>query len=210
MQLLDKSAIILAGGFSSRLGKDKALLQLASKPLIRHVLDSISNVVEEKLVIVSSKTQVENYSKIIGSKATICMDKGDVQSPLAGVLAGFEKACGEYSLVLPCDAPFLNKDILLLLFDLCIGKAAAIPRWPNRYMEPLHAVYRTESALEATRNALAEGRLTMQSMVDKLRGVRYISTLVLQQLDPELRTFSNINTFLDLKKAENLLKRINK
>jgi len=42
-------------------------------------------------------------------------------------------------------------------------------------------------------------------MVNKLRGVRYISTLVLQQLEPELRTFFNINTPLDLKKAELML-----
>jgi len=45
----------------------------------------------------------------------------------------------------------------------------------------------------------------LRSMVDKLRGVRYVSTLVLQQIDPELRTFFNINTPLDLKKAEFML-----
>ena len=49
----------------------------------------------------------------------------------------------------------------------------------------------------------------MQSMVDRLRGVRYVSTLVLEQLDPELRTFFNINMPLDLRNAENMLKRSN-
>jgi molybdopterin-guanine dinucleotide biosynthesis protein A len=43
-------------------------------------------------------------------------------------------------------------------------------------------------------------------MVDKLRGVRYVSTLVLRQLDPELKSFFNVNTPLDLKRAEAMLK----
>ena len=51
--LLDRAAIILAGGFSSRFGQDKGLLQLARKPLVRHVLDAISPLVDEKIVVVS-------------------------------------------------------------------------------------------------------------------------------------------------------------
>jgi molybdopterin-guanine dinucleotide biosynthesis protein A len=82
-----------------------------------------------------------------------------------------------------------------------------IPRWPNGYIEPLQAVYCIKPAYEAAKNALSEGKLNMQSMVDRLRGVRYVSTLVLQQLDPELRTFFNINAPLDLKKAELMVKR---
>jgi molybdopterin-guanine dinucleotide biosynthesis protein A len=109
-------------------------------------------------------------------------------------------------LLLPCDTPLLSKDILLLLFDLCPNKNAVIPRWPNGYIEPLQAVYRTKPALEAAEKALSEGRLNMQAMVDKLRGIRYVSTLVLRQLDPQLNSFFNVNTPMDLKRAEKLLK----
>jgi molybdopterin-guanine dinucleotide biosynthesis protein A len=73
-------------------------------------------------------------------------------------------------------------------------------------VEPLHAVYCTKAAQKAARKALDEGKLNMQAMIDKLRLVRYLSTLVLQQLDPELRTFLNINTPMDLKRAEKKLK----
>jgi molybdopterin-guanine dinucleotide biosynthesis protein A len=59
--------------------------------------------------------------------------------------------------------------------------------------------------MEAAKNALSEGKMNMQSMVDKLRGIRYVSTLVLEQLDPEFRTFFNVNSPLDLRKAENML-----
>jgi molybdopterin-guanine dinucleotide biosynthesis protein A len=204
---LDKSAIILAGGFSSRFGQDKGLLQLANKPLIKHVLDAISTIVDEKMVVASSKIQAENYAKVLGSDVNVLIDVDDAQSPLVGALTGFKEAHGRYALLLSCDTPFVSNDVVSLLFELCINRYAVIPRWPNGYIEPLQAVYCAKPAYEAAKNALSEGKLNMQSMVDRLRSVRYVSTLVLQQLDPELRTFFNINTLLDLRRAESMLRR---
>jgi len=204
---LDKSAIILAGGFSSRFGQDKGLLQLAEKPIIRHILDVVDTIVDESIIVVSSKSQAEKYSHVVDSRINVFIDEEDAHGPLMGVLTGFKRACGRYSLLLPCDTPFLSKDALSLLLELCINRNAVIPRWPNGYIEPLQAVYRTKPACEAAKNALSEGRLNVRSMVDRLRGVRYVSTLALQELDPELRTFFNINTPVDLKRAELMLKR---
>jgi molybdopterin-guanine dinucleotide biosynthesis protein A len=203
---LEKSAVILAGGFSRRFGQDKGLLPLANKPLIEHVLDTIDKIVDEKIVVVSSKTQAENYTKVLDSKVKVVVDDDNVQSPLVGALKGFKEASNEYALLLPCDTPLLSKDVLSLLLDLCPNKNAVIPRWPNGYIEPLQAVYCTKPALEAAKKALSEGKMNMQSMVDKLRGVRYVSTLVLRQLDPELKSFFNVNTPMDLRKAEAMLR----
>ena len=204
---MGNSAIVLAGGFSSRFGQDKGLLQLADKPLIKHVLHAISNIVDEKIVVVSSTVQAENYAKVLGSDVNVLIDAGDAQSPLVGALTGFKEARGEYALLLPCDTPLVSRDVVSLLFEVCMNRNAVIPRWPNGYIEPLQAVYCTKPAYEAAKNALSEGKLNMQSMIDRLRSVRYVSTLVLQQLDPNLKTFFNINTPLDLKKAEMMLKR---
>jgi len=204
---LTNSAIILAGGLSSRFGQDKGLLQLAKKPLVRHVLNAVFNVVDEKIVVVSRRENVDKYLKATGGRASILVDKGDTHSPLAGALTGFEKAQGEYSLLLPCDTPFVSRDILSLLLELCPGRNACVPRWPNGYVEPLQAVYRTESALKTSNVALCAGKLNVQAMLDRLHCVRYVSTLVLEQLDPELRTFFNVNTPLDLKRAEQMLSR---
>jgi molybdopterin-guanine dinucleotide biosynthesis protein A len=203
---LSKSAIILAGGFSSRFGQEKGLLQLANKSLIMHVFDAIANVVDEKIVVASSKVQAENYMSALGSNINILVDASDAHSPLVGALTGFKEARGKYAVLLPCDTPLVSRDIVALFFELCINRNAVIPRWPNGYIEPLQAVYCTKPAYEATKNALSDGKMNLQSMVDKLRGVRYVSTLVLQQLDPELRTFFNINAPLDLKKAELILR----
>lgn len=203
---MDRSAVILAGGFSSRFGQDKGLLELAGKPLIRYALETVDKIVEEKIVVVSSREQADNYMKTVGSSVRVFVDDGRVQTPLVGALTGFREAKGQYTLLLPCDTPFMSKEILSLLFEICIGKNAVIPRWPNGYIEPLQAVYCTKPALDAAEKALADASFNMRSLVDRLRGVRYVSTMVLQQLDPELRTFFNVNTPLDLKKAEFMLK----
>jgi molybdopterin-guanine dinucleotide biosynthesis protein A len=95
---------------------------------------------------------------------------------------------------------------LQLLLELSVDKNAVIPRWPNCFVEPLQAVYCTKPALEAARDGLRSGEVRMQAMVNRLRNIRYVSTIVLEQLDPGLRTFFNVNTPLDLKKAEAMFK----
>lgn len=207
---MDKSAIILAGGISSRFGQDKGLLLLANKPLIRHVLDAINSIVDEKIVVVGAKAQIEDYMKIFDSDVKLVSDDAHVRSPLLGALTGLRQARGKYAILLPCDTPFISHEVVSLLFELCVNRNAAIPRWPNGYIEPLQAVYRVKPALEAANKAFCAGGLDMRSMISELRGVRYISTLVLQQLDSELRTFFNVNTPLDLKRAESMLKRVGK
>ncbi len=203
---MERSAIILAGGFSTRLGEDKGLIPLIDKPLIKYVLEAADGIVEEKIVVVHSKVQAEKFSKVLDVAAKIVVDKLDLQTPLAGAISGLTETKAEYALLLPCDTPFLSKDILAFLLDICVGRNAVVPRWPNGNIEPLHAVYNVKPALAAAYKALEDKQLTMRAMIDRLRGVRYVSTLVLQQLDPKLDIFFNINTPLDLKRAENLMR----
>jgi molybdopterin-guanine dinucleotide biosynthesis protein A len=206
---LDSSAIILAGGSSTRLRKDKGLVRLGNRPLVGHVLNAVNGLVNETILVVSSNEQAETYAKYVFPDTRVTTDLQGTQSPLVGALTGLESTREGYSLVLSCDVPFVSRGVLLLLLDLSMNHNAVIPRWPNGFIEPLQAVYRTKPAKEASRNALEAGRLDMKAMVDRLRGIRYVSTLVLQQLDPELKTFFNVNTLSDLKKAEGILKRSN-
>ena len=203
---MDRSAIVLAGGFSSRFGQDKGVLELANKPLIKHVVDAVSSVVDETIVVANSQERITQYTRVIPAGVQFAVDVCESRSPLIGALTGFGSAHGKYSLLLPFDTPFVSKEVVSLLFELCLSKSAVIPRWPNEYIEPLHAVYQTKTAFEAARSAVAEGKLNMRAMIEKLIGVRYISTLVIQQLDPDLWTFFNINTPVDLKKAAVLAK----
>jgi molybdopterin-guanine dinucleotide biosynthesis protein A len=205
---LDRSAIILAGGFSSRFGQDKGVLELGHKPLIKHVVDAVSPVVNETIIVTNSQERVTQYAKVMTADVQFAIDVCESNSPLIGALTGFGYANGEYSLLLPFDTPFISKEVVSLLFKLCLNKSATIPRWPNHHIEPLHAVYQTKPALKTAKTAVAEGKLNVRAMIEKLNEVRYVSTLIIQQLDPELRTFFNINTPADLKKAMSMVKPI--
>jgi molybdenum cofactor guanylyltransferase len=203
--LLDKSAIILAGGSCGKFGEDKGTLKLDNKPLIRHVFDAVKGLVEEVIVVVDTKEKAECYAKILPPKTVFAIDTIESKGPLIGALTGLAVAQGKYSLLLAVDTPFVSKEVLSLLLDCAAGKTAVIPRSPDNQIEPLQAVYHTEIALETAREEVNDGAVDMQSMVEQLRGIRYISTMVIEQIDPEMRTFLNVNTPLDFKKAESLL-----
>ncbi len=203
---MDRSAIVLAGGFSSRFGQDKAVLELNGKPLIKHAVDAAAAIADEVVVVTSSQERAEQYNELVGVDARFVIDLEEGKGPLVGALTGFENVQGKYSLLLPSDTPLASVEVLDLLFELCHGKTAVIPRWPNQQIEPLHAVYHTKTAVAAARLALSDGLLNVRSMIDNMGGIRYISTLAIQEFDPELKTFFNINTPIDLKMAETLAK----
>ncbi len=203
---MDRSAIILVDGSLTKFSEDKGLLKLDNKPLLNHVVDAVKSIVNEVLVVTSSKEHADLHAKIVSPNVQFAIDIDESKGPLTGALTGFEAAQGKYSLLIPFNVPFVSKDVVSLLFELCIGKSAVIPRWPSCQIEPLYAVYNTEQALEAAKEALASGELEVEAMVSKMQGVRYLSTLVIEQLDPDFRTFFKINTPLDLKKAMTMTK----
>lgn len=201
---MKRSVIILAGGSSTRLGREKAFMELMGKPLISHVFEKVEEIGDEVLIVVGSLDQEEPLLRLFDDKVKIVADSGELQGPLVGALAGFENALGEYSLLLPCDTPFLSREVLTLLFDISVGVDAVIPRWPEGYIEPLQAVYRTRPALLAARKVLAEEKTNMRSILPLLKRVRYLSTIVLEEVDPQLKTFFNVNTMVDLKRAQRI------
>jgi molybdopterin-guanine dinucleotide biosynthesis protein A len=203
---LTTSAIVLAGGSSSRFGEDKGMVTLAGKPLINHIVDAIRRLVDETIVVTSSSERIAKYEEIISNSVKFVEDIRESNGPLIGALTGFAVASGKYAIILPFDTPFVSREVVSLLFELCIDKSAVIPRWPNGQIEPLHAIYQVQLATAAAEAAVAEGRLDMLGMIERLDGVRFVSTIALQEFDPELKFFFNINTPLDLKRAADMIK----
>jgi molybdenum cofactor guanylyltransferase len=206
LKSLDRSVVILAGGSSKGFSGDKGVLDLAGKPLLRHVVDAVKGLADEVIVVTSTQERADVYAKLVPPNVRFVTDAEESSGPLVAALTGFEAAQGEYSLLLPYDSPFVNIDVATLLFECSGGKSAVVPRWTNSQIDPLHAVYNTKKGLEAARRALAEGEMDLAVMVCGMHGVRYMSTLVLEQIDPDLKTFFCVNTPLDLKKANAMLK----
>ena len=197
---MDKSAVILLDGASK--DADGTVIEMDHTPLLNHVVDSLKGLVDEVILVVDSQEQADAYGKVISPQVKFTVNKSQSKGTLAKVSAGFSVAQGEYTLVLPAGSPFVSKELVDLLFDLCVGKSAVVPRWTNQEMEPLHAVYNTQKALETTKAALAEGELDIEAMVEKMRGVRYLSTMVIEQLDPDFKFFFTVNRPVDLKKVQ--------
>ena len=199
--------IVLAGGLSKRFGQNKCLNELAGKLLVAHVLNRVSDIVDERVIVVDSEAQKKALSSLPELKVNVVIDKYQDHSPLIGALTGFETVQADCALLLPCDAAFVSPKIASLLLDLCENRSAVVPRWPNGYIEPLQSVYNVKLAIDAARQALREGKRDMSGMIAHLRRIRYVSTLVLQQYDRKLTTFFNINTIEDWKRAEAMLKK---
>jgi molybdopterin-guanine dinucleotide biosynthesis protein A len=195
-----KTAIILAGGKSSRLGKDKALLNLRGKPLIIYVINVALEVVDKVIVVVKDKEEV--YKNLLPKNITIVKDIFNIQSPLVGMLTGMKMASTDYSLVLPCDSPFINTDLLKHLFKCANGFDAAIPKWPSGYIEPLHSVYKVNTIIPLIEDALKKEELKISNVISKLKNVIYVPIEELKKYDSKFLSFFNINKLEDLKAAE--------
>lgn len=198
-------ALILAGGKSQRMKKNKILTKLGDKPLLLHVTEKILGLASEVVVVIGKNDELEKYTAILSSSIIILKDNLEGKGPLMGILTGMKKMISEYAVVLPCDSPFINKEILEYLFSKAQGVDAAIPRWPNGNIEPLHAVYRISPAITAAKASIKADELLILDMIKRLRKVVYLNTDNLRKFDKELSTFYNINYQEDLRKAAKIL-----
>lgn len=206
MSCLAVSLIVLAGGASLRFGRDKALLEIEGQPMIARVISRASHVTDEVIVTVNSPERAAVLCRALGSEAHIIPDVLHDGGPLVGAMTGLQEARGELAIVLAADLPLVSASILEALLQLCSAEAeAVVPRWPNGFIEPLHAVYRTEPCAEAARAAIKEGGRRMASMLVRLKHVVWEPTESLRGLDPGLLTFLNINTREDLERIKGLL-----
>ena len=202
---------ILAGGKSSRLGRDKGLLNICGKPMFLWVLEACRPYANKILIVTSDIKQKKAYEERLNhfnveNVKVVVDEESGVRCPLIGAKTAFRNAESEYTFLLSCDIPLVDGNILQLLISISKGYDAVVPRWPNGYIEPLHSIYRTDKALAAAESSLASQRYDMRSMLEKLDKILYISILIIKKFDPHLHTFLNVNKKEDLKRAERILK----
>ncbi len=198
----ERGVIVLAGGASKRMGKDKTLLQVKGIPMIKRVVDAALKVSNEVIVVTGSKRASRRISEVIRGDVTIVEDEERGWGPLMGILTGCKRAHAEYVAIVPCDAPFLNPKVLAELFKRAEGHDAAIPRWPNGYLEPLHSVYRRQTILDIAQELTKKGSRSILRLIEGLKDVVYVSIEELKLVDEKLLTFFNVNTPRDLLMAE--------
>ena len=195
------SCIVLAGGKGLRLGKDKVLEIVGSKCLLEHVISSISPLCQDIIIVIAAKQTVPQ--SVSHPKLRVAVDILPDRGPLGGIYTGLLTSDTFYNLVVACDMPFLNQDLLLYLLQSAVNFDIAIPR-RNNQVEPLHAVY-TKNCLAPIEDMIKQDRLSVNKLLGSVK-TRYVEAEELDRFDPGHLSFFNINTEADLKKARELVK----
>mgnify|MGYP003885558797 CR=1 FL=1 len=197
------TAVVLAGGSSTRIQVAKAFVELAGKPMIEWVLEAVDPVVDE--IVIATREECRGaVRELARGRALVVADlPGSPRAPLVGALSGALNASGEYLLVLPCDQPLLSTETLEKILQLCRGHDALIPRWPNGYIEPLTAAYRREGFVEGATRSLEGSSLRVRDVLIHLGDVVYVDVRELSP-EPEIE-FLNVNTPEDLDRAREIL-----
>jgi len=199
---MDLTVAILAGGDSSRFKSKKSLAKFRGRPLISHMIEIAGQLSDNVLVVVSNEADSSALRESV-EEAMLVVDPDDsVRCALTGAITAFEHTDTRYTLLLPVDTPLANVHLLRTLCDLREGHGAVVPSWPSGYIEPLHSVYLSEHAYSQGLVVSKAGRHRMRDLLDGLSNVMYVSTIVLKEIDPELTTFTNINTEPDLRELE--------
>lgn len=188
---------VQAGGKSSRMGEDKALIRLAGIPLIERVLARIDGLADEILITTNRPETLTHLNLRMAG------DEVPGAGALHGLKTALDAARGEIVLILSCDTPFVSRELLEHLLSRAHDADAIVPKHGDKY-EPLQAVYNRSRCLPAVEAALGSGERRMISFYPQVH-VLPIEEPILSELDPSGLSFFNVNTAEDLERADRLL-----
>lgn len=174
------TGIILAGGKSTRIGREKAFLNVEGRPIIEILLSKLSSVFEEVFIVTNNKKKFGYFPANIVTD--IFPDKG----PLGGIHAGLVHSNSAYSFFTACDMPFLNMDIVMDMINKVEHYDIVVPKVKNR-LHPLCAVY-SKRCIPVIEDNLKKGNLRVKDVFKVLK------TKIINKMDPEGGHFININT----------------
>ncbi len=193
------SGIVLAGGQSRRLGRDKSLLEIEGQPLLARTVHTLSALSHDLIVVTNAP---ERYASL-GLRVRFVADERPGVGSLMGVYSGLKAARHPHALVVACDMPFLNPALLRYLLALTDGYEVVIPRLDG-LPEPLHAVY-SQACLPAMERVLRRGQRQIIAFFDQVR-VRWVEKSEFAPLDPQGLSFFNINTPQDWARVQAMKK----
>jgi molybdenum cofactor guanylyltransferase len=186
------TAIVLAGGRSSRMGRPKALLLFDGEPLIIHVVRTLRPLFAEIVVVAAPGQELPSMP------VTLVHDDVAYQGPVGGICYGLRAATGDVCFATSCDSAFLNRRLIAHLVSQISDYDVVVPHWQGRF-QPLHAVYR-RSVLPLLEGQLARGELRPVYLFERVR-TRTIDEGEIRQFDPEGTSFFNMNTPEDYTEA---------
>ena len=193
------SGVILSGGLAARYdGAEKSFLEVGGIRILDRIYKIYRELFDEIILVTNSP------EKFLAWDLLIVTDLFPIRSSLTGIHAGLFYMTNPYAFFSACDTPFLKKEMV----ETVIGKIEAqidiVMPETSAGFEPLCAAY-SKRCLEAAQNNLEQNKLKITRTFRKSR-IKTISEKALRKIDPELRSFFNINTPGDLRLAEEMVK----
>ncbi len=185
------TGVILAGGESNRMGKNKAFIEINGKRIIDRTVSLFRKIFDDVLLVTNTPL---DYIEL---NVRIVTDLVPGKGSLGGIYTGLFFSSSPKAFFVGCDMPFLDKRVIHYFLSLAQTADIVVQRTKD-YWQPLHAIY-PRTLLKPIERLLHQGELKIVKAYQGMR-VRVVSGEELKPFDPDLYTLSNINTPEELKK----------
>jgi len=188
--------VVLCGGRSSRMGREKAWLPFGTEPMLARVVRLVRQAAEPVVVVAGPAQTLPP----LPDDVLVARDEQPYWGPLGGLAVGLERLAelADVAFVASCDCPLLLPEFVRHLAGQLDDHQAAVPFDADHHFG-LAAVYRVEVAGRA-RRLLAEGRRSLRALLEEC-DVHWVSLDSLRRVDPQLLSLRNVNTPDDYRTA---------
>ena len=193
-----KSCIILCGGQSRRMGRDKGSMIIQDKPMIKHILSTLNHQIDEVLIVLNDQKRIDRYKEFINPQdyaytITFLEDKIKNKGPMPGIMTGLSKIRSDYALILPCDSPYVSEKYIKSIFEELSDDYQAIVPYhdPNdklKTSEPLHSIY-NKSIIPIIEELVNEDVLHIKGLIEKI-DTKFV---LIDNKKIEKKEFKNLN-----------------
>ena len=194
------SGIILAGGLSTRLGRDKSIEPIENQTLLSRIYQRLLQITNDITVVVNTE---EKAKKIPVIDVNIVIDQYPNCGSLGGIFTGLNHAQQEWALVVACDMPFINIQLIEKMIKLRTNHDAVVP-YLDGFPEPTHALY-SKKCLPYIEKYLKKNQLQISNFFKEVN-IKKLNTEIIKKHDPDLLSFFNINNEKELNIAKRILK----
>ena len=199
-----KSCIILCGGQSRRMGRDKGSLIIKDKPMIKYILSTLNNEIDEVIIVLNDVERIDKYKKFIDSKdynytLKFAEDKIKNKGPISGIMTGLENISTDYAIVFPCDNPFVTKNTIQTLFNEISENVQAVVPYHDeknklKTSEPLHSIY-NKNIIPTIKDLISKDSLHIKGVIEKIE----TKFVLIDNKKILKKEFRNLNRPKDLK-----------
>ena len=159
------------------MGQDKGSMIIQDKPMIKHILSTLNNHIDEAIIVLNDQSRVDKYNKFINPEdydytITFLEDKIKNKGPMPGIMTGLGEIKSEYALILPCDSPYVSENYIKTIFSQIDPDYQAIVPYHDednklKTSEPLHSIYKKDIIYEIE-ELLNEDILHIKGLIEKI------------------------------------------